>query len=123
MVIKFLHFVIKGSSPKWHENEKPLCHTHFQKSDANGFIKFDPIETKAFGDRDCELIIKSSYLSNMKQSREVICTYESKFKRFTSKVDLLQTSYVTKAVLVGPKWFWSDQTDLNLTIMIWSRPK
>ena len=81
---------VKGSSPKWHENEKPLCHTHLQKSDANGFIKFAPIETKAFGDRDCELILKSSYLSNMKQSREVICTYESKFKRFTTKVNLLQ---------------------------------
>ena len=25
--------------------------------------------------------------------------------------------------LVGPKWFWSDQIDLPLTIMIWSRPK
>ena len=22
-----------------------------------------------------------------------------------------------------PKWFWSDQIDLDLTIMIWSRPK
>jgi hypothetical protein len=31
--------------------------------------------------------------------------------------------YVTKTVLVGPKWFWSDQFDLDLTIMIWSRPK
>ena len=31
--------------------------------------------------------------------------------------------YVTKTVLVGPKWFWSDQIDLDLTIMIWSRPK
>ena len=31
--------------------------------------------------------------------------------------------YVTKTVLVGPKWFWSDQIDLVLTIMIWSRPK
>ena len=28
--------------------------------------------------------------------------------------------YVTKTVLVGPKWFWSDQIDLDLTIMIWS---
>ena len=26
--------------------------------------------------------------------------------------------YVTKTVLVGPKWFWSDQIDLDLTIMI-----
>ena len=25
--------------------------------------------------------------------------------------------------LVGPKWLWSDQIDLALTIMIWSRPK
>jgi hypothetical protein len=25
--------------------------------------------------------------------------------------------YVTKTVLVGPKWFWSDQIDLDLTIM------
>ena len=24
--------------------------------------------------------------------------------------------YVTKTVLVGPKWFWSDQIDLDLTI-------
>jgi hypothetical protein len=31
--------------------------------------------------------------------------------------------YVTKTVLVDPKWFWSDQIDLDLTIMIWSRPK
>ena len=31
--------------------------------------------------------------------------------------------YVTKTVLVGPKWFWSDQIDLDLTIMIWSQPK
>ena len=31
--------------------------------------------------------------------------------------------YLTKTVLVGPKWFWSDQIDLDLTIMIWSRPK
>ena len=31
--------------------------------------------------------------------------------------------YVTKTGLVGPKWFWSDQIDLDLTIMIWSRPK
>ena len=30
--------------------------------------------------------------------------------------------YVTKTVLVSPKWFWSDQIDLDLTIMIWSRP-
>ena len=28
--------------------------------------------------------------------------------------------YVTKTVLVGPKWFWSDQIDLDLIIMIWS---
>ena len=25
--------------------------------------------------------------------------------------------------LVPPKWFWSDQIDLDLTIMIWSRPR
>ena len=31
--------------------------------------------------------------------------------------------YVTKTVLVGPKWFWSDQIDLDFTLMIWSRPK
>ena len=31
--------------------------------------------------------------------------------------------YVTKTVLVGPKWFWSDQIDLDLTLTIWSRPK
>ena len=31
--------------------------------------------------------------------------------------------YVTKTVLVGPKWFWSDQIDLDPTIMIWSWPK
>ena len=31
--------------------------------------------------------------------------------------------YAAKTVLVGPKWFWSDQIDLDLTIMIWSRPK
>ena len=84
-------FFVKGPSPKWHENEKPLCHTHVQVSDGNGIIRFAPIETKAFGDRDCELILKSSYLSNMKQSREVICTYELSDKRFTTKVNLLQS--------------------------------
>ena len=31
--------------------------------------------------------------------------------------------YVTKTVLVGPKWFWSDQIDLDLPIMISSWPK
>ena len=31
--------------------------------------------------------------------------------------------YVTKTVLVGQKWFWSDQIYLDLTIMIWSWPK
>ena len=31
--------------------------------------------------------------------------------------------YVTKTVMVGAKWFWSDQIDLDLTKMIWSRPK
>ena len=31
--------------------------------------------------------------------------------------------YVTKTVLVGPKLFWSEQIDLDLTIMIWSQPK
>ena len=31
--------------------------------------------------------------------------------------------YVTKTVLVSPKLFWSDQIDLDLTLMIWSRPK
>ena len=31
--------------------------------------------------------------------------------------------YVTKTVLVGPKWFLSDQIDLDLTTMIWSWPK
>ena len=31
--------------------------------------------------------------------------------------------YVTETVLVRPKWFYSDQIDLDLTIMIWSRPK
>ena len=30
--------------------------------------------------------------------------------------------YVTKTVLVGPKWFWSDQIDLDLTLMFLSRP-
>ena len=29
--------------------------------------------------------------------------------------------YMTKTVLVGPKWFWSDQIDLDLTIIIWSQ--
>ena len=31
--------------------------------------------------------------------------------------------YVTKTVLVSPKWFWSDQIYLDLTKMIWSWPK
>ena len=38
-----------------------------------------------------------------------------------SEPDTNATSfYVTKTVLVGPKWFWFDQIDLDLTIMIWS---
>ena len=28
--------------------------------------------------------------------------------------------YVTKTVLVGTKWCWSNQIDLDLTIMIWT---
>ena len=39
------------------------------------------------------------------------------------KVTNALSFYVTKTVLVGPKWFWSDQIDLDLTIMIWSQPK
>ena len=31
--------------------------------------------------------------------------------------------YVTKTDLVGQKWLWSDQIDLDLAIMIWWRPK
>ena len=31
--------------------------------------------------------------------------------------------YVTKTVLVGPKWFWSDHNDLVMTKKKWSRPK
>ena len=31
--------------------------------------------------------------------------------------------YVTKTVLVGPKWFWSDRIDLVSTKMKWSRPE
>ena len=31
--------------------------------------------------------------------------------------------YATKIILVSPKWFWSDQIDLDLTIMIWYWPK
>ena len=31
--------------------------------------------------------------------------------------------YATKTVLAGPKWFWSNQIDLDLAIMIWSWPK
>jgi hypothetical protein len=81
---------MKASNPKWHQNEKPLCHTHVQV-DANELIRFAPIETKAFGHKDCERVLKSSYLSNMKQSREVICTYELSDKRFTTKVNLLQS--------------------------------
>ena len=26
--------------------------------------------------------------------------------------------YLTKTVLVGPKWFWSDQIDLYLTVLV-----
>ena len=70
-------------------NEKSLCYTHVQVSDANGFIRFAPIEAKALGDKDCDSTIKSSYLSNMKQSREVICTHEYRDKKFTTKVNLL----------------------------------
>ena len=51
----------------------------------------------------------------------------NKFGRWVTKFWLRSiyalSFYVTKTVLVGPKCFWSDQIDLDLTIMIWSRPK
>ena len=60
-------------------NEKSLCYTHVQQSESiDRIIRFAPIKTTAFGDKDCNSILKSSHLSNMKQSREVICTYEYK---------------------------------------------
>ena len=43
--------------------------------------------------------------------------------RWLQQQTLALSFYVTKTVLVGPKWFWSDQIDLDLTIMIWSQPK
>ena len=42
---------------------------------------------------------------------------------FYSQITVALSFYVTKTVLVGPKLFWSDQIDLDLTIMIWSRSK
>ena len=44
-------------------------------------------------------------------------------KALSSSTSNALSFYVTKTVLVGPKWFWSDQIDLDLTIMIWSWPK
>ena len=45
-------------------------------------------------------------------------------ENFTQKTKMTNASsfYVIKTVLVGSKWFWSNQIDLDLTIMIWSRP-
>ena len=40
-----------------------------------------------------------------------------------SKLAVYALSFdMTKTVLVGPEWCGSDQIDLDLTIMIWSRP-
>ena len=42
---------------------------------------------------------------------------------FCSMYSYALSFYVTKTVLVGTKWFWSDQIDLVLTTMIWSWPE
>ena len=54
-------------------------------------------------------------------NRQVILVQPKKLD--TSFIANALSFYVTKTVLVGPKRFWSDQIDLDLTIMIWSRPK
>ena len=46
----------------------------------------------------------------------------AKQKKIPPEINAL-SFYVTKTDLVGSKWFWSDQIDLDLTIMIWSQPK
>ena len=52
--------------------------------------------------------VRESYVIEWREDiRQKICSYALSF-------------YVTKTVLVGPKWFWSDQINLDLTIKIWS---
>ena len=48
-----------------------------------------------------------------------ICNYSLCPVHVKSLINVL-SFYVTKTVLVRSKWFWSDQIDLDLPIMIWS---
>ena len=58
-----------------------------------------------------------------KESTEKAMQDEINRKKINNLSTYALSFYVTKTVLVGPKWFWSHQIDLDLTIMIWSRPK
>ena len=71
---------------------------------------------------------KTLNVKTKKKSRSQILQNTTCIGNFEENIDRLQENdalsfYVTKSVLVGPKWFWSDQIDLGLTIMIWSQPK
>ena len=61
----------------------------------------------------------------MRQSHQQATNFQQvkEKKKSLSTLGGLLSFYVTKTVLVGPKWFWSDQIDLGFTIMIWSQPK
>ena len=73
-------------------------------------------------------------LQRMLRTPSILCTVQSRFRDTfglrknchyckSHNVTNALSFYVTKTVLVGPKWFWSDQIDLDLTIMIWSWTK
>ena len=62
-----------------------------------------------------------------KQKANIVQAVQDRFALSEEKVDpdsiqsmYALSFYVTKTVLVGPKRFWFDQIDLDMTIMIWS---
>ena len=67
------------------------------------------------------------WTENSTKSQMIVDLVFAQKGTFSNKLRILSfhalSFYVTKAVLVGPKWFWSNQIDLDLTLMIWSRPK
>ena len=74
-------------------------------------VKTRKVSTAVYKGAD-NLPLESKTLANIEMFKD------GKYQKFYAL-----SFYVTKTVLVGPKWFWSDQIDLGLTIMIWSQPK
>ena len=74
-------------------------------------VKTRKVSTAVYKGAD-NLPLESKTLANIEMFKD------GKYQKFYAL-----SFYVTKTVLVGPKWFWSDQIDLDLTIMIWSWPK